>query len=590
MKLIISKATLAIAALLSVCSCTEDMEWKDSSVTPVSAIYEPSDGKSVELQSSATASLFFEWESAKGEDGGAPLYEVLFDRPGGDFSTPVYKVLSDGNGVRNYATISHKTLNSIGAKVGLDGGATGDLIWSVVASRGITTSPVVGYRTLTITRLLGFAEIPTSVYITGDATEGGSDLNKAMPCLSPETDVFSIYTYLKGGKGWKLVSSTDGNGSIFHIDGSKILEGDGECIADEDGVYRITMDFAIASVTMKKIDKVEFFYCAENKTLFELPYQGNGLFAGVGAVNFKVESWGPESRYKLQMTYGDGSVTHWGADAGIDGTPGAAGEGDPYFRAYETPISQWDNKWKLNNDLDGKSIKASLRFDLLQPMHFVELAEGSSTPDPGTETATPAVVFVSGEAVEGGNIECTKLDESHFQFFARLTGGKTFAVKDGAGKQYGTDLKVGAGNFDVTEDGVYRVTFDFGSGEYAIEKVTKLSVFDCWHDHGSAVLDLDYIGNGQWETTGVAFDSKKNDDDRYKFIMEVGGKSQQYGAVGGNREKAPSGSNLGADYFYLKAVNADQWNDSFKFEQSQKDKSLKIKVTLRGTYTHSVSE
>ena len=87
------------------------MEYKDSKVSSVNQLYEPTDGKEVVLQSSASASLFFEWESAKAEDSGAPLYEVVFDKEGGDFSKPIYKVLSDNGGSLSYATISHKTLN-----------------------------------------------------------------------------------------------------------------------------------------------------------------------------------------------------------------------------------------------------------------------------------------------------------------------------------------------------------------------------------------------------------------------------------------------------------------------------------------------
>jgi len=41
------------------------MEYKDSKVSSVNQLYEPTDGKEVVLQSSASASLFFEWESAK---------------------------------------------------------------------------------------------------------------------------------------------------------------------------------------------------------------------------------------------------------------------------------------------------------------------------------------------------------------------------------------------------------------------------------------------------------------------------------------------------------------------------------------------
>lgn len=592
MKSIISKAFLAVAALFSVTSCTEDMEYTDSKVTPVNALYEPADEKAVELQASATASLFFEWESAKAEDSGAPLYEVVFDLPGGDFSNPIYKVLSDGSGVRNYATISHKTLNTIGAKAGLGGGETGSIIWAVMPSRGMNTAPVKVKRTLTITRLLGFNEVPSQIFLTGEATEGGSDLSKAVECLSPETDVFQVYTSLKAGKGWKIVSDRSGAGMTFHVDGSKILEGDGECIAEEDGVYRITLDFSIASVTMKKISKVEFYFSPEGKTLFELPYVGGGVFKGEGTVNFKQESWGRDQRYKMLMTYGDGSEAMWGAASNIDSAPGAAGPDDSYFFAYETKVSQWDDKWKLNDEFDGKPISVALHFDAAQPYHSVEHT-GGTTPDPDPVLTAPASLFIAGEATEGGNIECTMLSDNVFEIFTRLQAGKDFTLADADGNQFrldGQELKPGNGAFTVEADGVYRLTVDFAAATFAADAVTRMSVFDCWHDHGSAVLDLDYAGNGEWEGTGVAFDSSKNTDDRYKFVMEVGGKTQQYGAVGGNREKAPSEAGMDADYFHLRAVNASQWDDSFKFEKSQLDKKLKIRVILHGTYTHSVSE
>ena len=105
----------------------------------VNQLYEPTDGKEVVLQSSASASLFFEWESAKAEDSGAPLYEVVFDKEGGDFSKPIYKVLSDNGGSLSYATISHKTLNKVGAAAGLNSGETGTLVWTVMASRGLNS-------------------------------------------------------------------------------------------------------------------------------------------------------------------------------------------------------------------------------------------------------------------------------------------------------------------------------------------------------------------------------------------------------------------------------------------------------------------
>lgn len=593
MKSIISKALLAVAALFTVTSCTEDMEYKDSKVTPVNALYEPADQKAVELQASATASLFFEWESAKAEDGGAPLYEVVFDIPGGDFSHPLYKVLSDNGGVRNYATISHKTLNSIGAKAGLAGGETGDIIWAVMPSRGMNTAPVTVSRSLTITRLLGFNEIPSQVFLTGEATEGGADMSKALECLSPEADVFQIYTSLKAGKGWKIISDRNGGGLTFHVNGNSIVEGDGECIAEEDGVYRITMDFSVASVSMKKINKVEFYFSPEGKTLFELPYAGNGVFTGEGTVNFKQESWGRDQRYKFLMTYGDGSEVMWGAASNIDNAPGSASPTDSYFFAYETAVSVWDEKWKLNDEFDGSPISVSLHFDVAQPYHSVGHAGDTPTPDPTPVLTAPAALYVSGEATEGGQIECRKLNDTTFELFTRLQAGKSFNLSDGKGSEYHVEngeLKPGNGAVSVDKEAVYKLTFDFAKATYVAQEVSKVSVMDCWHDHGSAVLDLDYVGGGEWEGTGIAYDSSKNTDDRYKFIIVIDGKEVQYGAVGGNREKAPSEYEMGEEYFHLQQVNTDQWNDSFKFERSQMDKNLKIRVILHGTYTHTVSE
>ena len=83
------------------------------------------------------------------------------------------KVLSDNGGSLSYATISHKTLNKVGAAAGLNSGETGTLVWTVMASRGLNSVMAKESKKLTITRLVGFEEIPAQLYLTGSATEGG---------------------------------------------------------------------------------------------------------------------------------------------------------------------------------------------------------------------------------------------------------------------------------------------------------------------------------------------------------------------------------------------------------------------------------
>ena len=109
----IIKAFALFGAVFSMSACTSDMEFKDSQVSAITQLYEPADGKSVTLQASATASTFFEWEAAKAEDSGSPLYEVVFYKDGE--SAPIYKVLSDKNGMIASATIAHKATHRAAA-------------------------------------------------------------------------------------------------------------------------------------------------------------------------------------------------------------------------------------------------------------------------------------------------------------------------------------------------------------------------------------------------------------------------------------------------------------------------------------------
>ena len=382
MKTKIFSTIALLSALLFASSCTQDMEYKDSQVSSVTQLYEPTDGKEVTLQASATASLFFEWEAAKAEDSGAPLYEVMFDKEGGDFSKPIYKVLSNNGGSLNYATIPHKTLNKVCRAAGIMSGETGNLIWTVMSSRGLNSAVAKESKKLTITSLIGFEEIPAQVFLTGSATEGGSDIAKAVACASPEKDKFEIFTKLVAGKTYKLVDRNVEGAKTFYIDGASIREGDGETTVDKTGIYRIVMDFSTASVTIREVSKIGLFFCPTNKVILDLPYVGNGIFSGKGKVEFKQEGWGRDERYKFLMTYADGSTQFWGTKHTTDSKPGAAKPDDPYFHITETPNNQWDQKWKLNNEFDGAAdghnpgaiTKISVIFNVENYTHHVELA------------------------------------------------------------------------------------------------------------------------------------------------------------------------------------------------------------------------
>lgn len=100
--------------------------------------------------------------------------KLIFDKADGDFSDPVSIVTADNNGGTNHATITHKQLNQIAASAGIGSAEEGTLKWTVYASKGINPVKAEEERTLTLTRLAGFAEVPSQLYITGEATEVGA--------------------------------------------------------------------------------------------------------------------------------------------------------------------------------------------------------------------------------------------------------------------------------------------------------------------------------------------------------------------------------------------------------------------------------
>lgn len=370
MKKTIIKAFALSAFTLAVSSCTEEMEWKDSKVTAPAELFGPENNKTITLQASATASNVFEWGSAYGEDGGAPMYEVLFDKEGGDFSAPIYSVAADANGSATKATISHKTLNSIAGIAGAKAGETSTVQWTVRAWRGISNATCGKVNTVSLTRYFSIENIPGTLYLEGSAV----DESEKIAFASPENGMFEVIVKLKPGE----IKMNDGGENSYAINGEKIAEGSTAGYAiSEAGIYRICMDFNVASVTaIKKVKTMAFYFCESNNEV-DLPYKGNGVFEGDVQMDRIPTSWGSDERYRFHMTYEDGSKIVWGATASNDGKPAEMTEGDSYFTMYEYPLDgsfdQWSMKWKWHGDFDYKLTVVTCSFNGAAPTHFYKL-------------------------------------------------------------------------------------------------------------------------------------------------------------------------------------------------------------------------
>jgi len=355
------------AAIATLGSCkTDNIAYTDVQVTAVDNLFEPFDNKAVKLVSAASASLFFEWEAALTEDGGAPQYEIAFDVVGGDFSKPLYKLTSNNKGYATNAYITHKVLNSVASLAGINPGESGDVQWTIVTSRGINRviSPVV--RKLKISSLEGFADIPNELYATGEASEGGADIAAALAFKQTATGEFEIYTKLEAGKKYVFVDRKDNDARRFYSDNQVKLKEATEDLSMEvakTAVYRIQVDFNVATINFTEIKSIGLWFSPDNKIMFNLPYQGKGIWSGTGVIAFKQEGWGKDERYKFQLetvANNKNVIEQFGAKNPTDSRPTPTSDPAYYYIKLLKAVTQWDDKWKFASEVDGKSTTVSV--------------------------------------------------------------------------------------------------------------------------------------------------------------------------------------------------------------------------------------
>ncbi|WP_423129186.1 SusE domain-containing protein [Gaoshiqia sp. Z1-71] len=343
MKKIWIKLLVVSAFIFAFSACSDDGEVRDLEVTAVGSLYEPDNGKTITLQASASATLYFEWEPARAEDGGMVLYEVAFDHADGDFSDPLFITAADNNGGSNHATLTHKQLNKIAAMAGIESAQQGTLKWTVFSSKGVNPVKAEEERTLSLTRLSGLADIPDNLYITGTATENGDDLSKALVMKKLADGEFEIYTKLTQGETFKFVSARTGTPLEFSLSGEQIVVG-GTSSVSKTGVYKYYLDFNIGSFTTKEVTKVSLFLNWSQMKI-ELPYKANGVWELTShTITGLTGNDNTDDRYKFRMESSEGE-TEWRA-ASNDSKP--TGNEAYYYMVERVNVQQWtDNQiWK----------------------------------------------------------------------------------------------------------------------------------------------------------------------------------------------------------------------------------------------------
>jgi hypothetical protein len=349
---------LMLVGLLA--SCKKDEKALDDTITPVSNYITPADNSFYKLDPPSNASVTFEWSQARAADGTLVLYEVVFDKDGGDFSKPVYSTVSGTNGLDTKLVLSHGDLNKIANLAGIASQAQGKLKWMVNASKGLNVVPATTSRTMTVERPAGFSIIPGNLYLSGSGTEGGATLSQALPFKRLSAGVFELYTKLSPGDV-KIVDATTGTPTNYYISGTKLLQGATTTNpTTTTGVYRMTLDFNNGSAVLTEIQSVGLWVSAQNKVTVTLPYKGKGLWEiDQTPIAFFQFSWGRDERYNFIFTEKDmaGTVTmrQYGSTV-ANNVPPTATTAAAYFYLVPVATNQWDNTFKFIGTADGKNV------------------------------------------------------------------------------------------------------------------------------------------------------------------------------------------------------------------------------------------
>ena len=349
---------ILLLTVFAVTSCKKENRPLDLGLSPVGALATPNDNVDIKLEPTTAASVLFKWDAASTGDNGVILYELAFDKEGGDFSKPVYKVVSDGAGIQTQVTLSHKDLNKIANAAGIASLSAGKLKWTVIASKSTNVIPASASRTLNLERPAGFAENPAELYLTGSATEGGADLSKAVKLKKNEDGVFEIFTSLKAGE-YLLTDKNVEGGRKYNLENGVIKESSTPVVVTgAKQTYRLNFDFTSATAKSTQVNSIGLYMSAYGSEIGTLSYTENGVFEAPDvAVEFYQFSWGRDERYKFILHTADGNEYMGSTNANNDPP---AGKPAAYFYLIPVSNAQWDNTYKFDPSADKKHVKVNV--------------------------------------------------------------------------------------------------------------------------------------------------------------------------------------------------------------------------------------
>lgn len=394
MKNIFNGISVLLALAFVWTGCTQYTEYESGTAGRVETLLYPSEGFEVDLINNDNAKLAFEWEASK---TGSPLYEVIIY--GSDGTTEVGRFESDDSGTRNMLTLKHKTLIELADLAGIVPDASGDLYWTAGAvSGGNLQSGLPEPHKFTVTRDASVVGFPTELYITGEGSEGGADITKAVSLYKTGDGVYEIYTRINGAVSF-VNRNAEGAKRTFYITKDNRLTTDAElAVAVADGVYRTKVDFSTSTVTLVPISDVAL-YRANGDRLVELSYTESGVWK---AEDYTIPSDG-DDRYRFKAMAGESEEIWGSANTDRDAQdPGTIDPANTYFNIgihtdQDGLNDSYRSIFKFHSPLKGMTCTVVVSMSPERTYHYFDL--GFELVAPAVETLVSPAADASVELV-----------------------------------------------------------------------------------------------------------------------------------------------------------------------------------------------
>lgn len=544
----------------------------------------------VTLDVTSSETVVLSWNGGGASDGGIVLYNVMFDKVGGDFSNPIAVMQSD-LGANPTLTLSHATLNTLARKAGIAPNQSGSLIWTVSGAKGGETRIYDGYSELKVTRGEGIDNIPEHLYIKGTAAlEAGQEFRVA------EEGLYIIYT--EAGAGSLYLTSEKDGGFSFYADASgKLSEGDGTydlAEAPSTGLVRITVNFNTLAFTVEEVGKnVRAIWGATYADIAVLEYVGNGEFVGDGDVVFYGPgregtpdwcSWVEERYYFIAQV--NGSEVCWGSTFGSGAwTPDGTEE---FFYVVENPWEQWNNLWKMDHAYDNCHVTFTISTNRNNQMTHSYTGGAISYDQPAS---APAELYLNGDAAEAQAQPMHKVADGKFVIYNRLSAGNINFSDENGVKYFAkddNDLYIGAPKTAVeASEGVTRITVDFNTNKVSYDAIDA-TVYLKWAATYYDVVTLTYQGLGKYAGEGdILFLGPGREgtpdwcswaEERYYFILKVNGTDTCWGRLDGVDDQNRPDGGQADNYFNIGEFAWDQWSHCWKMASALDESTATVTI------------